>query len=155
MLLFAVRFQLFPVSGRGSLAYIVLPAVTASVDGLALLARLVRTSLLAVFTEDYVRTARAKGLGENMVLWQHALRNALIPAVTVLGLEFGRLLGGVVVVESVFGWPGFGRLLVTAIHARDYPLVQSAILIFAAALILINLIVDLSVGLLDPRVRSR
>jgi ABC-type dipeptide/oligopeptide/nickel transport system permease component len=155
VLVFAVHLRLLPVSGRGALAYLVLPVATASVDGIALLARLVRTSLLEVLDEDYVRTGRAKGLGEGAVVWQHALRNALIPAVTVLGLEFGRLLGGVVVVESVFGWPGLGRLLVNAIQTRDYPLVQSGLLVFATALILVNLIVDLSVGLLDPRVRFR
>lgn len=155
ILLFAIHFRLLPVSGRGTLAFLVLPAATASLDGVALVARLVRASLLEVLAEDYVRTGRAKGLGEAAVVWQHALRNALIPTVTVLGLEFGRLLGGVVVVESVFGWPGFGRLLVTAIQARDYPLVQSAILVFGATLILLNLLVDLSLGLLDPRVRYR
>jgi ABC-type dipeptide/oligopeptide/nickel transport system permease component len=155
ILLFAIRFRLFPVSGRGALVYLVLPAVTASMDGVALVARLVRASLLDVLAEDYVRTGRAKGLGEGPVVWRHALRNALIPVVTVLGLELGRLLGGVVVVESVFGWPGFGRLLVTAIQTRDYPLVQSAILVFGAAVILLNLAIDLSLGLLDPRVRYR
>jgi peptide/nickel transport system permease protein len=155
ILVFSVRLRVLPVSGRGSLAFLVLPAVTVAADGVALLARLVRASLLEVLGEEYVRTARAKGLAERVVVWRHALRNALVPALTVLGLEFGRLLGGVVVVESVFGWPGFGRLLVTAIQTRDYPLVQSAILVFAAGLILVNLAVDLGVGVLDPRVRQR
>jgi peptide/nickel transport system permease protein/oligopeptide transport system permease protein len=155
ILLFSVHLRLLPVAGRGSLAFLVLPAVTVALDGVALLARLVRASLLEVLAHDYVRTARAKGLMEVTVVLHHALRNALIPAVTVLGLEFGRLLGGVVVVESVFGWPGFGRLLITAIQTRDYPVVQSAILLFAGALIAVNLAVDLCVGLLDPRVRYR
>jgi peptide/nickel transport system permease protein len=155
ILVFSVRFRLLPVAGRGSLAFLVLPAVTVALDGIALLARLVRASLLEVLAEDYVRTARAKGLVERIVVLRHALLNALIPAITVLGLEFGRLLGGVVVVESVFGWPGFGRLLISAIQTRDYPLVQSAIFLFATALILVNLAVDLCVGLLDPRVRYR
>jgi peptide/nickel transport system permease protein len=155
ILVFAVRFRLLPVAGRGSLAFLVLPAVTVALDGIALLARLVRASLLEVLAEDYVRTARAKGLVERIVVLRHALLNALIPAVTVLGLEFGRLLGGVVVVESVFGWPGFGRLLISAIQTRDYPLVQSGIFVFATALILVNLAVDLCVGVLDPRVRYR
>jgi peptide/nickel transport system permease protein/oligopeptide transport system permease protein len=155
ILLFSVHLRLLPVAGRGSLAFLVLPAVTVALDGVALLARLVRASLLEVLAHDYVRTARAKGLMEVTVVLRHALRNALIPAVTVLGLEFGRLLGGVVVVESVFGWPGFGRLLITAIQTRDYPVVQSAILLFAGALIAVNLAVDLCVGLLDPRVRYR
>ena len=155
ILFFSVYLRLLPVAGRGSLAFLVLPAVTVALDGVALLARLVRASLLEVLTHDYVRTARAKGLMEGTVVLHHALRNALIPAVTVLGLEFGRLLGGVVVVESVFGWPGFGRLLITAIQTRDYPVVQSAILVFAMALITVNLAVDLCVGVLDPRVRHR
>ena len=155
ILVFAIYLRLLPVSGRGALAYLVLPAVTAAADGVALVARLVRASLLEVLGEDYVRTGRAKGLGEATVVWQHALRNALIPTVTLIGLEFGRLLGGVVIVESVFGWPGFGRLLVTAIQTRDYPLVQSGILVFGTALIVLNLLVDLSLGLLDPRVRHR
>ena len=155
VLLFAIHLRLLPVSGRGALAYLLLPAATASMDGIALVARLVRASLLEVLDEDYVRTGRAKGLGEGRVIWSHALRNALIPTVTVLGLELGRLLGGVVVVESVFGWPGFGRLLVTAIQTRDYPLVQSAILVLGTTLVVLNLLVDLSLGLLDPRIRYR
>jgi peptide/nickel transport system permease protein/oligopeptide transport system permease protein len=155
ILVFSVHLRLLPVAGRGSLAFLVLPAVTVALDGVALLARLVRASLLEVLGHDYVRTARAKGLREPTVVLHHALRNALIPALTVLGLEFGRLLGGVVVVESVFGWPGFGRLLIGAIQTRDYPVVQSAILLFAMALITVNLAVDLCVGLLDPRVRYR
>jgi peptide/nickel transport system permease protein/oligopeptide transport system permease protein len=155
ILVFSVRLRLLPVAGRGSLAFLVLPAVTVALDGIALLARLVRASLLEVLAHDYVRTARSKGLMEITVVLHHALRNALIPALTVLGLEFGRLLGGVVVVESVFGWPGFGRLLISAIQTRDYPVVQSAILLFAMALIAVNLVVDLCVGVLDPRVRYR
>jgi peptide/nickel transport system permease protein/oligopeptide transport system permease protein len=155
ILVFSVHLRLLPVAGRGSLAFLVLPAVTVALDGVALLARLVRASLLEVLAHDYVRTARAKGLMEPRVVLHHALRNALIPALTVLGLEFGRLLGGVVVVESVFGWPGFGRLLISAIQTRDYPVVQSAILLFAMALIAVNLVVDLCVGVLDPRVRYR
>jgi peptide/nickel transport system permease protein/oligopeptide transport system permease protein len=155
ILVFSVHLRLLPVAGRGSLAFLVLPAVTVALDGLALLARLVRASLLEVLSHDYVRTARAKGLMEPRVVLHHALRNALIPALTVLGLEFGRLLGGVVVVESVFGWPGFGRLLISAIQTRDYPVVQSAILLFAMALIAVNLVVDLCVGVLDPRIRYR
>lgn len=151
--IFAVQFGLLPVAGRGSLAFLILPTVTMSLDGIALLARLVRASLLDVLGEDYIRTARAKGLLDRTVVCRHALRASLIPVVTVIGLEFGRLLGGVVVVESVFGWPGLGRLMLNAIHARDYPLVQSAILLFAGSLIAVNVVVDLVVGVLDPRVR--
>jgi peptide/nickel transport system permease protein/oligopeptide transport system permease protein len=151
--IFAVQFGLLPVAGRGSLAFLILPAVTVSLEGIALLARLVRASLLDVLGEDYIRTARAKGLLDRTVLLRHALRAALIPVVTVVGLEFGRLLGGVVVVENVFGWPGLGRLLINGIHARDYPLVQSGILVFSATLIAVNVVVDVLVGVLDPRVR--
>jgi peptide/nickel transport system permease protein/oligopeptide transport system permease protein len=151
--LFAVQWGLLPVAGRGSLAFLILPAVTVSLDGIALLARLVRASLLDVLGEDYIRTAWAKGLPDRAVVGRHALRAALIPVVTVVGLEFGRLLGGVVVVENVFGWPGLGRLLIDGIHARDYPLVQSGILLFAATLIAVNVVVDVLVGVLDPRVR--
>jgi ABC-type dipeptide/oligopeptide/nickel transport system permease component len=151
--IFAVQLGLLPVAGRGSLAFLILPAATVSLDGIALLGRLVRTSLLEVLEHDYIRTAWAKGLPDRAVVGRHALRAALIPVVTVVGLEFGRLLGGVVVVESVFGWPGLGRLLINAIHARDYPLVQSGILVFSATLIAVNVVVDVLVGVLDPRVR--
>jgi len=153
IILFATQLQILPVAGAGTPAHLIMPAITASFAGLALLARVVRTSLVEVLRDDYVRTARAKGLSERTVIVRHALQTALIPGVTVLGLEFGRLLGGLVVVESVFGWPGFGGLLITAIRARDYPIVQAEILLFATLLILVNLIVDLVIGLLDPRIR--
>jgi len=151
--IFAVQWGLLPVAGRGSLAFLILPAVTVSLDGIALLARVVRASLLDVLGEDYIRTAWAKGLPDHAVVGRHAMRVALVPVVTVVGLEFGRLLGGVVVVENVFGWPGVGRLLIDGVHTRDYPLVQSGILVFAATLIAVNVAVDVLVGVLDPRVR--
>jgi ABC-type dipeptide/oligopeptide/nickel transport system permease component len=155
VLVFAVQLRLLPVAGRGSLAFLVLPVVTVSLDGIALLARLVRTSLGEVLSEDYVRTARAKGLSERTVVFRHALRTALVPVVTIIGLEFGSLLGGAVVVENVFGWPGVGRLLITGIHARDYAVVQSTFLVLAATLIAVNVLVDVVVGALDPRARPR
>jgi ABC-type dipeptide/oligopeptide/nickel transport system permease component len=153
MLVFAVQLRWLPVAGTGGVKNLILPAVTASLGGIALLSRLLRTSLVEVMGEDYIRTARAKGLKERLIINRHALRNSLIPAVTVLGLEFARLLAGVVVVENVFAWPGLGRLLVTAIDTRDYPMVQAAILTFSVMLVSVNIAVDLLVGFLDPRIR--
>jgi peptide/nickel transport system permease protein/oligopeptide transport system permease protein len=153
MLAFSLQLRLLPSAGRGTLAHVVLPAVTASLVGIALVARLVRTSIIEILEEDYVRTAWAKGLARPRVVYRHALLNALIPAVTILGLEFGALLGGLVVVESVFAWPGSGKLLIDAIRMRDYPVVQSLVLVFACMLALVNLAVDVLCGLLDPRIR--
>ena len=153
MLFFAVQLRWLPVAGTGGVKNLILPAVTASLGGIALLSRLLRTSLVEVMGEDYIRTARAKGLKERLIINRHALRNSLIPAVTVLGLEFARLLAGVVVVENVFAWPGLGRLLVTAINNRDYPMVQATILTFSVMLVSFNIAVDLLVGFLDPRIR--
>lgn len=153
MLVFGVKLKWLPVAGIGGYKNLILPAVTASLGGIALLSRLLRTSLVEVMGEDYIRTARAKGLKEGLIVNRHALRNSLIPAVTVLGLEFARLLAGVVVVENVFAWPGLGRLLVTAINTRDYPMVQGAILVFSVMLLSVNLAVDLLVSFLDPRIR--
>jgi ABC-type dipeptide/oligopeptide/nickel transport system permease component len=154
VLVLSVELQLLPVAGRGSPAFLVLPALTLSIPATALLARLVRASLLEALDEDYVRTARAKGLLEGAVVVRHALRAALVPVVTVTGLEFGRLIGGAIVIENLFAWPGFGRLLVNAIHARDYPVIQGAILVFSAALLAINVLADLLAGVVDPRVRQ-
>jgi ABC-type dipeptide/oligopeptide/nickel transport system permease component len=153
MLTFSLQLRLLPAAGRGTLAHVVLPAVTASLVGIALVARLVRTSIIEILGEDYVRTAWAKGLARPAVVYRHVLLNALIPAVTILGLEFGALLGGLVVVESVFAWPGTGKLLIDAIRMRDYPVVQSLVLLFAFLLALVNLLIDLLCGLLDPRIR--
>ena len=153
VLLLSVELELLPVAGRGSPALLVLPVTVVATPGIAFVARIVRASLLEVLGEAYVRTARAKGLLERTVVLRHALRAAFIPVATVLGLEFGRLLGGAVVVETLFAWPGFGRLLVSAVHARDYPVIQGAILTFSIALLSVNVLVDLLVGVLDPRVR--
>jgi peptide/nickel transport system permease protein/oligopeptide transport system permease protein len=153
MLTFSLQLRLLPAAGRGTLAHVVLPAVTASLVGIALVARLVRTSIIEILGEDYVRTAWAKGLARPAVVYRHVLLNALIPAVTILGLEFGALLGGLVVVESVFAWPGTGKLLIDAIRMRDYPVVQSLVLLFAFMLAIVNLLIDLLCGLLDPRIR--
>jgi peptide/nickel transport system permease protein len=153
MLAFSLQLRLLPSAGRGTLAHVVLPAVTASLVGIALVSRLVRTSIIEILGEDYVRTAWAKGLARPAVVYRHVLLNALIPAVTIVGLEFGALLGGLVVVESVFAWPGSGKLLIDAIRMRDYPVVQSLVLLFAFMLAIVNLLVDLLCGLLDPRIR--
>ena len=132
--------------------HLVLPATVLAVDQLALIARTTRSCMLDVLNQDYVRTARSKGLGEGWVVWGHSLRNAFIPVLTVIGLQFGILLGGVVVTETVFSWPGVGRLAVQAIYARDFPVVQATVMLFAVIFVAVNLIVDLLYALLDPRI---
>jgi len=139
-----------PVLGLRSL---VLPAIALAVHISAVVARFVRTAMLEVLHEDYVRTARGKGLPEGGVVIRHALRNALVPVLTVVGVEFGRLLGGTVIVESIFAWPGVGRMIVQAVSQRDYPIVQASILLLVGMFLAINLLVDVSYGVLDPRVR--
>lgn len=153
ILIFSVNLGWFPVAGKGTLAHLVLPAITLGVNATALLARMTRGTLLEVLSQDYIRTARAKGLAERVVVLKHALRNALIPVVTVAGLEFGSLLAGAVITETIFAWPGLGQLLVGSILARDYPVVQGAVLLVATSFILVNLLVDLLYAWIDPRVR--
>ncbi|TFU16867.1 nickel ABC transporter permease [Thermus tengchongensis] len=153
ILIFSVNLGWFPVAGKGTLAHLVLPAVTLGVNATALLARMTRGTLLEVLSQDYIRTARAKGLRERVVVFKHALRNAMIPVVTVAGLEFGSLLAGAVITETIFAWPGLGQLLVGSILARDYPVVQGAVLLVATSFILVNLLVDLLYAGIDPRVR--
>jgi peptide/nickel transport system permease protein len=152
-LLFAVRLGLLPTAGTGTPWHLLLPALTLGAFPIANVARLTRANMLDVLGEDYVRTARAKGLAERAVVWRHALRNALIPTVTVVGLQFGYMLGGAVLVEVVFAWPGLGRYVIQSIATRDYPAVQGAVLVVAAGYVLINVLVDLAYALLDPRVR--
>jgi peptide/nickel transport system permease protein len=154
ILLFSVTLEWLPAGGTGTLRHLVLPAVSLGLFGAGVLARQTRSGLLEVLGQDFVRTARAKGLPERLVVVKHALKNALIPVVTVLGDQFGRLLGGAILTETVFSWPGMGRYLIESISQRDYPAVQGAILVFAAAVVVINLLVDLSYGALDPRVRA-
>jgi peptide/nickel transport system permease protein len=160
ILIFAFKLDWFPTSGRGEtifsidgLKHIFLPALTLSVASLAILVRLVRSAMLDVLRQDYVRTARAKGLREGVVIYKHALRNALIPVVTIIGLQIGAFLGGSVVVETVFAWPGVGRYLVQSILGRDFPVVQAAVLFVAATFVLVNIMVDILYGVLDPRVK--
>ncbi len=151
--LLAVKLHLLPTSGRGSLAHLVMPAVTLGLFYAGRMARLVRSSMLDALHQDYMWTARAKGLAESVVVGRHALRNASLPVVTLLGLELGAVLGGAVVTETVFAWPGIGRLAVEAVIARDYPIVQAVVIVVATAFVLINFVVDLLYGYLDPRVR--
>jgi len=155
VLMIYIGFQanLLPIAGYDSALHLVLPALTVAVGGMPMIIRLVRAALMETLEEDYVRTARAKGLRERAVVMKHALRNALVPVVTVVGLELGRLLGGVVVVESVFAWPGLGRMLLEAIQARDFPVVQGSVLLFSVFLILTNFAIDLCYGVIDPRIR--
>ena len=153
ILIFARSLRLLPSAGDESLAHLILPSVTVALPLVGVLTRLVRSGLLDVLDEDYIRTARAKGLTPRMVMWRHSIRNMLIPVVTVIGLQIGHLLGGAVITETVFAWPGVGLLLVDAITNRDYPLVQAAILFITGIFVTINFVVDLSYGALDPRVR--
>lgn len=149
---FGVRLQWFPIGGGGSLAALVLPAFSLGISSAANIARMTRSSLLEVIRQDYVRTARAKGLNERTVLMRHTLKNAMIPIVTVIGLRFGYLLGGAVITETVFARPGLGRLLVDGIRARDFPAVQGTIMLLSASFVIVNLLVDLAYAYLDPRI---
>jgi peptide/nickel transport system permease protein len=153
ILLFAVSWGILPTSGRGGVAHLVMPAVAIAINLMALLTRLVRTTMIEVLSEDYVRTGRGKGLRELAVVARHALPNALIPLVTVVGLQFGYILGGAVVIETIFTWPGVGLFTIQAILNRDYPVVQAAVFVLATGVVLINLIVDLLYVWLDPRIR--
>jgi peptide/nickel transport system permease protein len=153
ILVFGVALQWFPVSGSGDLKHLILPAITLATFSAARNARMVRSSMLDILGLDYLRTARAKGLAEGTVVVRHALRNALVPVITLLGLEVGSLMAGALVTETVFAWPGIGRLTVDSIYARDYPVVQGVVTFSALVFVVVNLVVDLSYGLLDPRIR--
>jgi peptide/nickel transport system permease protein len=153
ILVFSVILGWLPVSGRGGISHLVLPAFTLGAALAAILTRMVRTSVIEELSADYVRTARAKGLPESGVLFRHAFRNALIPILTILGLQFGTLLAGTIVTESIFSWPGIGRLAVQAITARDYPLLQGCILLIAVSYVIVNLLTDFIYAVVDPRVR--
>jgi len=153
ILVFSVKLHILPTSGSFGPEYIVLPAVTLAAVLMPIVTRLVRSGMLEVMHEDYVRTARAKGLRERAVVGQHALRNMLIPLVTVLGLQLTSLLGGAVIIEQVFAWPGVGRVAVSAISSRDYPIVQASVLIVSTAFVLMNLFIDVLYAWLDPRIR--
>jgi len=156
ILIFSVWLGWLPSSGRlGGAEHIVLPALTLGTGAMAGITRMTRTTMLEVIGQDYIRTARAKGLAERVVIYRHALRNAMIPVVTVMGLQLGALLEGAVITETVFAWPGIGRLAVDAIRSHDYPMIQSVVVAFAVSYAVINLLVDLLYALLDPRLEVR
>ncbi len=155
ILVFSLWLGWTPVSGREGPASLILPALTLGTGMAAILARMVRGSILEVLGEDYVRTARAKGLSERRVLWGHALRNAWLPVLTLIGLQLGGLLGGAVITETVFAWPGVGSLLVEAIQSRDYPVVQACVLLVSLSYVLVNTLTDLVYGWVDPRIHWR
>jgi peptide/nickel transport system permease protein len=153
IIFFSVQLHLLPASGRGTLWHLIMPAITLGASLAPITMRMTRSKMLDILSQEYVRTARAKGLRENLVLFKHAFLNACIPIVTILGLQFGRLLGGAIVTETVFAWPGLGSLAVSAIRNFDYPLAQAAILMMALIVVAVNLLVDVLVGYLDPRIR--
>ena len=153
ILVFSIEIGWLPVSGRGGISHLILPAATLGAALAAILTRMVRGSMIEELSSDYVRTARAKGIPETSVLFRHAFPNALIPVITIVGLQFGSLLAGTIVTETIFSWPGIGRLAVKAISARDYPLLQGCILIIAVSYVAVNLLTDLVYTVVDPRVR--
>jgi ABC-type dipeptide/oligopeptide/nickel transport system permease component len=153
ILIFSVTLQWFPSSGRGGIQNLILPAVTLGMYSMARTARMMRSSMLEVLGQEYMKTAKAKGLTPRAVILKHALKNASIPVVTIVGMELGTLLGGAVITETIFAWPGVGRLAVQAIYNRDYPVVQAAVFILAAIFVLVNLAVDILYTYLDPRVK--
>ncbi|MDO8475619.1 MAG: ABC transporter permease [Candidatus Rokubacteria bacterium] len=155
ILVFSVRLSWLPSSGRGGFEHLILPAVTLGLFTTARITRLTRSGMLEVLGQDYIRTARAKGVSEQPVVWKHALKNAAIPIVTIVGIELGTLLGGSVITEIIFAWPGVGRLSVQAIFNRDYPVVQAAVFILATTFVFLNFLVDIAYTWLDPRIRYR
>ena len=155
IILFAIKLDWLPVSGAGSLRNLVLPAITLGVALAAFLSRVTRAAMLEALREEFITVARAKGLAPMPVLWKHAFRNALLPILTVLGLEFGTLLGGAIVTEKVFAWPGMGTLLLTGIESRDYNLVRAVVLAFTFSYLAMNALTDLAYAAVDPRVRKQ
>lgn len=153
IIVFSLWLGWLPVNERGGMEHLILPAITLGTALAAMLSRMIRSSLLEVLGEDYVRTARAKGLAERVVIMKHAFRNALLPVVTIIGLQIGALLSGAIITESIFDWPGIGSLLLDGIYTRDYPIVQGCILVIAMGYVVVNTLVDISYGVIDPRVR--
>ncbi|CAM1650096.1 ABC transporter type 1 [Bartonella apis] len=151
--LFSVRLGLLPTGGYGTALHFIMPSFTLGVGVAAVMARFSRSAFIEISREDYIRTARAKGVPERLVTWKHTLRNALIPVITMVGLQFGFLLGGSIVVETVFSWPGLGRLLIDSVSYRDYPVLQALILLFSLEFILINLLVDVLYAFVNPEIR--
>jgi ABC-type dipeptide/oligopeptide/nickel transport system permease component len=153
VVVFSVILQWLPAGGTGTWRHVILPSITLAAFVVAFIARMTRSSMIEVISQDYTTTARSKGLKERVVIIKHALKNALIPIITVIGLQFGLLLGGAVLTETVFAWPGLGRLIVDSILGRDYPVIQGTILVFGLLYILVNLVVDLLYAFVDPRIR--
>jgi peptide/nickel transport system permease protein len=153
MIVFSLDLGWFPLTGRGGLSHLVLPAVTLGTALAAIIARMLRQSLVQVLETDYMRTARSKGLSRAAAVLHHGLRNALTPVVTLLGLQAGALLTGSIVIEMIFSWPGLGRLMITAINSRDYPLVEGCVLVFALSYVVVNMLTDLVYSVVDPRIR--
>jgi peptide/nickel transport system permease protein len=153
IIIFSVKLKLLPVGGSGGFVYLILPAITLAASLVAVVARNTRSAMMEVLAQDYITTARSKGVQEKMVIIRHGLKNSFIPIITVVGLQFGTMLGGTVLTETVFAWPGLGRLLISSILARDYPVIQGSILIFALLFVLTNLIVDMTYVYFDPKVR--
>lgn len=154
ILLFSVRLKWLPASGFSSFRQMILPSVSLSAQAISIITRMTRSSMLEVIRQDYIRTARAKGQTESKIIWRHALPNALIPVVTIVGLQFGGLLGGAILTETIFAVPGVGQLMVNAIKSRDYPMVQGGVLFVAVAFSLVNLLVDLLYAFIDPRIKA-
>lgn len=155
IILFSIQMDLLPVSGRGGLAHLILPSVTLGSAMAAILTRMIRASMLEVLGEEYILTARSKGLRESALLFKHALRNALIPVVTIMGLQLGALLAGSVITETIFSWPGVGRLMITAISTRDIPLLQGCVMAIGLSFVVVNLVTDVLYVMIDPRIRMR
>ena len=153
ILLFSIHFDLLPVNERGGLEHLILPALTLGTSLASILARITRSSVVETLQAEYIRTARSKGISELRILFRHALRNALIPIVTVIGLQVGVLLSGAIITEAIFDWPGLGNLLISAINSRNYPLVQGCVLFIAGGYVMVNLVIDLLYAYLDPRIR--
>ncbi len=153
ILFFSIQLDWLPVNERGGLEHLILPSLTLGTALASILARITRSSVIETLQAEYIRTARAKGISETQILFRHALRNALIPIVTVIGLQIGVLLSGAIITETIFDWPGLGNLLISAINSRNYPLVQGCVLFIAGSYVLVNLVIDLSYAALDPRIR--
>jgi peptide/nickel transport system permease protein/oligopeptide transport system permease protein len=152
---FSLELGLFPVTGQGGIRHLVLPAITIGLNSIAIIARITRSSMLEVLSKDYIRTAKAKGCRRSVVVFKHALKNAMIPIITTIGLQFGYLLGGAVLTETVFAWPGIGRLFADSVFRRDFPVLQILMLMLAASFAVVNVLVDISYSLFDPRVKYK
>lgn len=153
MQFFSLYLGWLPVSGYGTWRHLVMPALAISAQTMAFIARLVRSEMLEILHQDYIRTARAKGLVEILVTYKHALPNAILPTITTLGMQFGKLLAGTVIIETIFAWPGLGRLMITSINARDFYTIQGSVILLAVIFVVVNLIVDILYCYLDPRIK--